>query len=602
MASNKWGALLNNLIHRNQSDYMRSQKKSQVIEIVIFAAIAFGAVNALRTYHLASDYGWFDPWIQIGYGQLFPETSFDFSYYKESRIISILWTAFILKFDSSIVNIFWELLVVATSVMTYLTFRLANKSRIISITGGIFVALAYPLWGDYAGGGDYYNTLGNLIIAITCYLTFVFLKITHDSNEELTKPKINFYLGILFSLIALETPSGITILLPLQTLIVLHVFQVSKRKKDKTVPKLLKVFRFQILGFFALIFFETLLLILLNQNPNRLFSGPKFLIQSIIDSSITSPWAKPLLLRDFFIQPHLIIFLSLFIVEFLYSLSFLFKIQRQPDRKFALVSAIVPFLFYVLLITLQLLGKTIIFTTFYFLTPVLVTGLILLSRFQFFLSGFWVFASILFPSIFVFFRPNEWVLLLTSLIFLGFLGSSLILRLGKSLSHFGSAFVSFLILTFLMYSLSPFILRSRPHDFNICETARVEMRSEIIKTSTLLDRLGHKRGTLIMGADLELIREPIHSKCGDFNDKSLGGVLIAISQTGFPSAAVLGDVNSDLEYNKKDFIEQSLSYIEDRAKAPRSCYLNFTKLSDGSDLKLHIAGSNLSVDLKCPNE
>ncbi len=152
----------------------------------------------------------------------------------------------------------------------------------------------------------------------------------------------------------------------------------------------------------------------------------------------------------------------------------------------------------------------------------------------------------------------------------------------------------------MIKSFSPIITNTRSDDFGICETTRIEMRAEVIKTSTLLDQLGFRRGTLIMGADMDVIRTQIRSKCADFDNKPLGGVLVAISQTGFPSAAVLGTVNTGLEYDVDDFVEQNLSHIEGRTNAPTSCYINFRKFFDGSDLVLQISGSKLGVYLKCP--
>jgi hypothetical protein len=595
------GDSLNYLRRGIRLNFLRSGNRSRALEIAIYSVIAFAAVSALRTYHFASGYGWFDPWVQIGYGQLFPDTSFDFHYYKESRIVSIAWTALILKFDAGFVNLFWQSLVTATSVMTYLTFRLADKNRIVSAIGGIFVALSFPLWGDYAGGGDYYNTLGNFIISVACYITFLVLGNLSNMKSELANSKLYFLLGIIFSVIALETPSGITILLPLQMLIVLRIWQFSKIQKKKVAEKLFRLLQFQILGFFALIFFEILILLALNQNPLRLLTGPYFLMQSITDSSTTSPWAKPLLLQDFFTQPNLLIFITLFIVEFLYLISILLNAKRQITLIYNFLSASVPFLFYVLLITLQLLERTIIFTTSYFLTPVILMGIILLSRIQISLNRYWLATSLFLASTFVFIFQIGWTLYLISAITVGIFGYLLTSRqYKKNFFQFSPTLMAFIILTFMMKSFSPIITNTRSDDFGICETTRIEMRAEVIKASTLLDQLGFRRGTLIMGADMDVIRNQIRSKCSDFDNKPLGGVLIAISQTGFPSAAVLGAVNAGLEYDVDDFVEQNLSHIEGRTNAPTSCYVNFRKSFDGSDLVLQISGSKLGVDLKCP--
>lgn len=571
-----------------------------IVEIAIFWVLAFGAVTFFRTYHLASGYGWFDPWVQIGYAQTFPDTSFDFHYYKESRIISIAWTALVLQFNAEHINFFWQLLVAATSVITYMTFRLAKKHRVLSAIAAIFVALSFPLWGDYAGGGDYYNTLGNFIISLGCYLTFLIIRnLTVEKNSPSIQ-RLYFASGILFSAIALETPSGVTVLMPLQILLALQIWHFSGSIKEKTFTKLLELVKYQFFGFLTLIALESLVLLILNQNPVRLLTGPYFLIQSIADSSTTSQWAKPLQIVDFFNQPNLLIFATLLIVEFLYFMGLVVKAYSLSTRKYLLLSGVVPLFFYAFLLTLQILDRTIIFTTSYFLTPVILMGFIFLSRLEITLKSALFFASIVVSFSVVYILDSSWAVFVCLVAFVGLLSFFFVVGLKSDFGGFVKIFTSFLILSILIKSLAPMILTGRPNDFGICEVTRIQMRSELIEASTLLDQLGFSRGSLIMGADLDIIRSSIKSQCQDFNNKPLGPILVAISQTGFPSAAVLGAVKPTLEYKKNDFVEQNLAYIEGRYNAPTSCYINLTKSTGSSDSILTIAGREIGVDLKCP--
>lgn len=85
-----------------------------------------------------------------------------------------------------------------------------------------------------------------------------------------------------------------------------------------------------------------------------------------------------------------------------------------------------------------------------------------------------------------------------------------------------------------------------------------------------------------MDADLDVMRFRLVSKCSDFDNKSLGGVLIAIAETGFPAASSLGPILIRSDVDRSDFAENNLALLNSREIKPVGCFIEWEKLRETS--------------------
>ena len=560
----------------------------------------FTIVHFFRTFHFASGYGWLDPWVQVGYGQAFPETAYVHHYYKESRILSITYESIILQFSPYAVNLFWECTAALTALFIYKISRSASNHPAVGILLGSLAALSPILWGDWAGGGDYYNTFGNLISVIAALTVFQTVKHLLVGSPTKTIHRMAFFTGLLFAIVLFETPSGIIVLLPLELILISNLLLLNESKIAKRILEVRKFVCYQIKGFASLILIETLCLILLGESPIRLLAGPKFLFDSIIDSSIQNAWAQDLTFSEFLTRPNLFLFTCIFslqLANFLIILTFpdFLKSQRRH-----LSNASIPILFYLFLLSLQFSEKTIVFTTSYFLTPVLIVGICFIANIQVPFPKRIILLSTLIFSLFIsqiFSTPRVLFfficLLLVFIIFRKFHNTEKVI--------FKNTMVKTLSIAIFLVAFLPQIPLVKSPTFQDCESDRITARAKIIQIAEELDSLGFKRGTLSMGADLDVMRLRLVSKCSDFDNKSLGGVLIAIAETGFPAASSLGPILIGSDVDRNDFAEDNLALINSREVKPGGCFLEWEELRETSRIEVEFMNHTFGARLTCPN-
>ena len=579
-----------------------AKSMARYFTIYVFVFIFFFlVVRYFRTFHFASGYGWFDPWVQIGYGQAFPDTAYGYHYYKESRILSISLEAFFLQFSPFVINFFWEILAALTALVIYRISRLVSNNVFTSLVLGALTALSPLLWGDWAGGGDYYNTFGNFISAFAALQTFATSRMVLSNTHTLSTTKRRYIIsGILFLIVALETPSGIILLAPLQLILILSVFYSSRTLRKGSFITLGVLFKYQFVGVIFLLLFESLYLILLGESPTRLYAGPKFLFDNLTDPSIANVWAQSLTILDFTSRPNLLFFASLFFIQLALILSRLLSRARKDLITPELVLSVIPVVLYIALLTLQFSNRTIVFTTSYFLTPVLILGICFVSNSRIDFSGRFLLLFTL-PLFFLLKQIEAtYVLLALILILLILLSWGRFEQISKLGMRWRMKLSEFLLPSMLMVVLITNVSLEKPSDFDICGSARIDARAKVIEIAETLDSQGFKRGTLLMGADLAVLREPLNSECVDFNGKPLGGILIAVAQTGFPAASTLGQINTISDVNRSDFIESNLAFILAREVKPTTCYLNWESPSEKSQIRFNFMKVDFGARINCP--
>ena len=138
--------------------------------------ITFVVTYKFRTFSLFSGIGYIDPWVNVGYGDVFPKSAFPWHYYKESRFFTILTHSILSSLDSRQLELIYALIVCITTLLCAYFFFIVSNNTFCSIAIAVIICQSPLLWGDSAGGIDYYNTLGNFLILVFLILTFSFLK------------------------------------------------------------------------------------------------------------------------------------------------------------------------------------------------------------------------------------------------------------------------------------------------------------------------------------------------------------------------------------------------------------------------------------------
>jgi hypothetical protein len=389
-------------------------------------------------------------------------------------------------------------------------------------------------------------------------------------------------------------------LAPLQFYLILSIFHSARSLRKNFFITLIALFKYQFVGVIFLLLGEIFYLILLGESPIRLYAGPKFLFDNLTDPSIANVWAQPLSFLDFTSRPNLFFFASLFFLQLAFTLSFLLSGFRKNLVKPEFSLSLIPVVLYIALLVLQFSNRTIVFTTSYFLTPVLIFGICILSNSRIkFTKRFLLLFTL--PLFFLLEYVDTIYILLAIMIFVGmflFGGSfEYISRLGKRSQMIVS---EFLLPSMLLVILLTNVPLEKPSDFDDCESARIDARAKVIEVADALDSQGFKRGTLLMGADLEVLREPLSSECVDFNGKSLGGFLIAVAQTGFPAASTLGQIDIVSDVNPNDFIENSLAFISNREVKPTTCFLNWGRPDKDSQIRFNFMKVDFAAIINCP--
>jgi hypothetical protein len=247
---------------------------------------------------------------------------------------------------------------------------------------------------------------------------------------------------------------------------------------------------------------------------------------------------------------------------------------------------------------LQFSEKTIVFTTSYFLTPVLIIGICFVANMQLaFPKKTLLIPAVLFGLSIAQILPTPKTLLVLILLLTLILIFDKFRKFEKKSIYKYDLTNTFFVMIFLVAML-PQIPLTKSQNFQVCESERIASRAKVIEIAEVLDSLGFKRGTFAMGADLDLMRLTLDSKCSDFKDKSLGGILIAIAETGFPAASSFGSVLVDSDIDRSDFAEDNLSLITSREVAPTGCFIEWEKLRETSRVKVefmnHVFGARIT--------
>ena len=533
---------------------------------ILVLASHYICIYFTRPYYLASQIGWLDPWTSVGFGQVFPQTPYPWHYYKESRFFSIVYQ-WILTHAGAHTYLFLQTFIVSIcGTLVFFYFRKIIKNILLSFILSLPITISSLLWGDSAGGADYYNTLGNCLIVLAFILVFKF-QTRRDWNSQ---PRgLSLLIGCLSYIILIEVPSGIVVVFGFQLSLVLWLWQNSNGKLIYFL-RCFKDFLFiQLIGSGLLLLFESFVLLLFKQSPLRLMSGPKFLFDSIVNSDTQKNWWRALNLVDFLKTDYLTAFAGLGVLSILITVVLLSYHARKQKSKYEQLE--VRFLLngfsafsvtWVILLCLQITRKSVALSLGYFTTPFIFTGFLLVLSFLVY--------TILISS--NFHAILSWPPVILS---------------------------SVLLTTFLISPIHPSINRS--YNFLDCEKARLEFRAAALDLATKLDSTYGPRGTLLMGAEDSIFKMNLNSNCSSLNGRPISEALMSFSQLGFPGVSILGKPAVGNIYD--DYPRQYLAKPFGREVAPKSCVLVWRPSPKNEPVNafyLKFGGQVLLVEKRCP--
>jgi hypothetical protein len=571
-------------------------------------ALLFTLITLFRPYQLVSKVGWLDPWLNMGMGQVFPRTSYSWNYYKESRIFSILYQ-YLLTHSSSQFYLVFQTFTISLFGYLFYSFLMNFTSRQILALGFAILAVLNPLlWGDSAGGADYYNLLGNLFVLSGLYLL---LKILTKSNQTFTTFLPMLALGMFSYLISIEVPSGIIVVFIIQCGLLFGLINQSRVPKSNVLRPLIRIYSQQILGVFVLLLIESVLLIALGQSPNRLLSGPKFLLHSILDASVQENWWRKLGYVDLVSKEYLQSFIVYGLLSFLlilYKNVLKARINHfeSIQRNFIDPITISFFGTWIILVILQLTGKSVALTLDYFTTPFLVVGFaVTCMHIFFFLDNLQYFSWALIALPLVFFLyplnvPTQFVLALA------FLSTLIVSKYSVTNSRFLTTVTISLVIVLGVGGLAmnkDKLVSVRDVQFKICEKERLEFRNLALTYATKIDRDWGPRGSNLMSASPEIFELEINSNCSEIHGRPLTDALLSFSQLGFPGVSLLGPIAKSPvtpSYPYEFFAEPY-----NRVSKPSACLINLQVRKDEAEkhtLSLTFFGNQIYGVLWCPSE
>lgn len=589
-------------------------KFSNKYKIICNFATIYVFLIFARPYSFESGPGWLDPWVSLGYGQVFPKTAYQFHYYKESRLVSILWEFILTRFPSNWANALQSLIVTLCGLVIISILAEFGIANFTSLSISLVIVLCPTLWGDWAGGGDYFNTLGNFLIAIACSRVFSILSKSQSLNWKISKKWIE--IGAWLFLIISELPSGIVVSAIIELLIAfLWVLTTSKNKNLRSsASELVYVLYWQVIGAVLLFSFEGSILVLLGQSPTRLLSGLKFLFQSIINSKIQGSWWSQIPFDSLKGHDSILLFFGLWsiLVVLLFSmiLNYRHKTATSASDKFLLALLLSSNSIYLMIFLAQVTGKTIALTTSYFTTPFLFVACITIAIGSFGILKTYDFSNISWKVLTLFvvlqliigFKPGIFFCIIAA-IFIIISISNLIRQKLPTSAYFYVSFSTICLLIFLSTSLS-----SAQSKFSLnpayglpasCNKMRVLQRSQILSIAKKLDHEFGKRGTLTMGVSDAVFKSRIISKCSEFDEISIAVPLLALAEMGFPAASSLGNINSNIVQIKNDFPYESLSNILNRQNLPNGCYVDWRIPKKPEFAKVTLLGVSLDYYSNC---
>jgi hypothetical protein len=392
----------------------------------------------------------------------------------------------------------------------------------------------------------------------------------------------------------LEVPSGVIISFIFLLAIYLNIFFNSSNSKKIFFTK--PEFRFLnaniAIGAVFLIIAESLVLLLLNQDLNRLLAGPKFLVDSILNSEVQGNWWKPIDFNNIVKYPIQQLFVSLTILNL--ALHIRSRGKNEHENKYFQQS----FLFTsILLIVLQQFGKTIALSTSYFTTPIILLGLLVLVKSLILINRIWnlVIAFAFFVILDHFFILNTKAFwgLLTFTFFVIIIRDRMTFELGKNLACVLRLFLVLLLILPTLNFTNENMFVSK--NFKECESVRSSQKKDLVYTANLLDSFG-KRGTLVLSAEDDIFLLKGKSKCPEFNEVKISNYLMSLSQMGFPSAAIYGSIKG---YTGGDYHFESLGRVKSRQLLPIGCYISIKSHPDSNSLRINILGNSLFAVKVC---
>jgi hypothetical protein len=540
-----------------------------------------------RTFSTFSGIGYIDPWVNVGYGQTFPESSFPWHYYKESRFFTIISQFVLTKLGSAVFEIVICAIISLTTLFLFRTLRGMKQSYLSSFVLTSPLLLSTLLWGDAAGGIDYYNTFGNFI---TILFLSMLLKVTSQFQNLILNLKSLLAFGFISYLIMLEVPSGVILIfyggIYLVISSIFTYLQNINASKSFEYKFFAKSLIFVISGFLLTLISQMIIYLILKEDPLKTLTGIQFLVNSILDSSVQRPWWVSITATDFIQQPYLRLFLFLIVSSLLFFLIFTFSkntaIQNRSHQIRALNGSY--FLTSVVIIALQLKGSSVAISLQYMSVPLLICGLLV-----------FIYTVASFPTI----KLHLAMSVLAVIVFIS--GYLLVHLLDRVLPILILAYVisvlvcartktNRLALTSLILATSillPSIVQADVHfsisngsaEFQKCENERKRFREDVLQLSILLDELSSPRGTTLLSADVNLLSQPLRSDCPAHRELTFGDALVSFSALGFPGVSILGPLSN----------EKGVSYPESlfanplgREKFMDRCYFDFSDASSSA--------------------
>jgi hypothetical protein len=475
--------------------------------------------------------GWLDPWVNIGYGQAWPDKSFSFSYYKESRILNILFQSFLSFFDS------WERLVLQSATASFICILTgviisryfvgvdSNNRRLIAGIYSLFLFFCFLNWGDRSGGVDYYNQLG---IGFLLFFTLLTFRIT-----VVPKDKYFFLLGLISYLTAMEVPQSFPLLLI--CIFFLFIFQSKKSLRGFFTRLILISF-----GCSAAVISQGVLLLVFGQTPMRLVAGPHYLFNSVFNSETLNSWQSRTSTSQLQKLTHILFFELLFVLLFLFiAVTSAIRKHLSVNDVFIkiLISSIA--LFFAISWYMELNGKSFLLRTDYGFASCLVltqiTYLTYIGRIasqlpvKTFVRYSFLFLMTLGPLLFIYIDVDALN------VFLWFIFALLIYTFTARLRSL------FFLGVIVLISGTLVVGASSGSQFLLCQNDRLRAQQELFDAAREVDRFG-KRGSQVIAIPVKSA-EGFVRICGEL--LPISDYVHSLSQMGFPGIVGFGSLPAD---------------------------------------------------------
>lgn len=535
----------------NQPPRLVSKTLSLANSNAIFGALAFlglfCTVFFTRFFNIVTSPIFIDPWVGLGYGQTFPETAYQWHYYKESRIFhSLLTHLLLIDVEFITYSIRVCIIVSIAAILLFSAMRIFSIGRVLSILFCLVFAVTPWMWGDNAGGLDYYNTFGN------CYLASSLLLLCYSLNNKNQKVYALIGIGMLLSLITMEVPSGI--LYTAWALFTIFIYELSQQRQEISLAKITYKFSMILAGSLAFFVIEILILRVLGESPSRITTGIRTLADIVLQRESQKMYWRELDLFGFLTTPGVSSFSALLLI-LVCALSINFKHEKfrknqHGSQAFAISCSSVVIAGLVLM--LQVSGKTIALTTSYFAIPLLFVLLfavalnICILTYEYSKTNWLLCACVLIVVLPIFYIDSH--ILIFTILFVA-LTFALIINPKTRLD-------SFLFVCSIMLIISTTNLavpnRELIESRNKCETSRFEWRKTSLKFMDFIDQYTQNRAQIVMGVEPSLFESRVNkAKCIEFQNFEVVYFVATLSYQGITTANNLGSLSLENPLLKK---------------------------------------------------